>query len=463
MREIIILGVVFLFIGVGFQPAFAVENELTIDEVKDEDVLSLIHQGRDTIYVDDNNTEGPWDGTIDYPYQYIQDGIDNATDDDTIYVSYGKYYERVKVNKSLTIIGIESEDGKKPIVDAQQKGIVFKLNAQGSIIDGFVAQNAGKPFNDDICCFKVSAKDCIIRNNILKGRCYGGIRLMLKGSSDGTQVINNTIYGSDFVDGIIMPESSYAGSDYITISDNYIADVPYPMEIYAGNHNNIYRNYVTNGGRGIRVQYGRHNEIIENTVTKCDLFGIRVQDNYANCQILRNNVISNNGKGIHLTSNDWGGIHIVENNNIHHNREQGISLGNTDNCQIIDNNITYNKYGIDISESSTDNLIIHNDLLKNTINAEDSGTNAWDNGAYGNFYSDYKGWDLNPRDGIGDIPYRIPGGDNQDNYPIMKPWLNKNIKPIPGNTVSYNFHWFGLLERFPLLQQLLDVWRSFIE
>jgi len=31
------------------------------------------------IYVDDDNTEGPWDGSIDNPYQYIQDGID-ATD-----------------------------------------------------------------------------------------------------------------------------------------------------------------------------------------------------------------------------------------------------------------------------------------------------------------------------------------------------------------------------------------------
>jgi hypothetical protein len=211
MKKIIIIGVMCLFVGMGFQPAFAIENKYIIDDVKDEDVLSLIHQGRGAIYVDDNNTEGPWDGTVDYPYQYIQDGIDNATDDDSIFVFYGKYFERVRVNKRVTIIGIESEDGKKPIVDAQEKGIVFKLNAQGSIIDGFVVRDAGKPFDSDRCCFKVSAKDCIIRNNVLKGRCYGGIRLMLKGNSDGTQVINNTIYGSDFIDGIIMPYDGGGG------------------------------------------------------------------------------------------------------------------------------------------------------------------------------------------------------------------------------------------------------------
>jgi len=31
-----------------------------------------------TIYVDDDNTSGPWDGTIEHPYQYIEDGVDAA-------------------------------------------------------------------------------------------------------------------------------------------------------------------------------------------------------------------------------------------------------------------------------------------------------------------------------------------------------------------------------------------------
>ena len=29
-----------------------------------------------TIYVDDDNTSGLWDGSIEHPYCYIQDGID---------------------------------------------------------------------------------------------------------------------------------------------------------------------------------------------------------------------------------------------------------------------------------------------------------------------------------------------------------------------------------------------------
>ncbi|HIG99638.1 MAG TPA: hypothetical protein HA258_03550, partial [Thermoplasmata archaeon] len=30
-----------------------------------------------TIYVDDSNTDGPWDGSIEHPYQFIQDGVDH--------------------------------------------------------------------------------------------------------------------------------------------------------------------------------------------------------------------------------------------------------------------------------------------------------------------------------------------------------------------------------------------------
>ena len=48
-----------------------------------------------TIYVDDDNTAGPWDGTLEHPFQKIQDGIDNTSDGDTIFVYSGTYYENI--------------------------------------------------------------------------------------------------------------------------------------------------------------------------------------------------------------------------------------------------------------------------------------------------------------------------------------------------------------------------------
>ena len=57
------------------------------------------------VYVDDNNTNGPWNGSKEYPYQYIQDGIDNAYDGYGIFVYNGTYNENVVINKTIELIG----------------------------------------------------------------------------------------------------------------------------------------------------------------------------------------------------------------------------------------------------------------------------------------------------------------------------------------------------------------------
>ena len=35
-----------------------------------------------------------------------------------------------------------------------------------------------------------------------------------------------------------------------------------------------------------------------------------------------------------------------------------------------------------------------------------------------------------PRDGIGDTPYIIPGGESQDNFPLMEPYNAINYKKL---------------------------------
>ncbi len=107
MKKVIVIGVIALFIVVGFQPAFAVESKSSIDAVKDEEVLSSISQGRKIIYVDDDNTEGPWEGTQEHPYRRIGDAVDAANESDTIYVYSGTYNEWIRLHKQLFIKGIK--------------------------------------------------------------------------------------------------------------------------------------------------------------------------------------------------------------------------------------------------------------------------------------------------------------------------------------------------------------------
>lgn len=81
-----------------------------------------------------------------------------------------------------------------------------------------------------------------------------------------------------------------------------------------------------------------------------------------------------------------------------------------------------NAYGIHIAVA-INGLIYHNNLYDNDINAYDESTNFWYNPDLleGNYYDDYTGEDNNG-DGIGDIPYNISGGSNQDLYPLVHPF-----------------------------------------
>ncbi|HEC81278.1 MAG TPA: PKD domain-containing protein, partial [Thermoplasmatales archaeon] len=74
-------------------------------------------------------------------------------------------------------------------------------------------------------------------------------------------------------------------------------------------------------------------------------------------------------------------------------------------------------YGVQIWAGSNNNLIFRNQFLNNGENAKYSCTNTWYNQdtLEGNYWDDYDGEDNN-NDGLGDTPYNVPGGSNQDIY-----------------------------------------------
>ena len=83
-----------------------------------------LHLIEETIYVDDNNTEGPWDGTYEYPYQNICDGVLNAGNWDTIYIFNGLYKENLIINKPISIIG---EDQNNTVIDGAYEEIIINI------------------------------------------------------------------------------------------------------------------------------------------------------------------------------------------------------------------------------------------------------------------------------------------------------------------------------------------------
>ena len=92
-----------------------------------------------TIYVDDDNTEGPWDGTLEHPYQYIQDAINVSSDGNIIFVFNGTYYEKILVNRSVNLIG---ETRNNTIIDGNGSGDVVNITADWVSISEFAIQNS---------------------------------------------------------------------------------------------------------------------------------------------------------------------------------------------------------------------------------------------------------------------------------------------------------------------------------
>jgi len=96
-KTIILLTILILLATVTInQKAYCKQTETTDNNIPTNEEI---------IYIDDNNTAGPWDGTIEHPYQHINDGVFNSAEGDTIYVFSGTYYENVVINKTIKLIG----------------------------------------------------------------------------------------------------------------------------------------------------------------------------------------------------------------------------------------------------------------------------------------------------------------------------------------------------------------------
>jgi len=188
---------------------------------------------------------------------------------------------------------------------------------------------------------------------------------------------------------------------YSILTDKILAMRYFSPRVFSGCAYGIYLDHSDNAiinnvsGRASNIQTG----------DECEEYGVYLSTcNYAT---LTNISLTNWEFGIYLTSSD--------NNNIM-------------NCNAYNNN----EYGIYLYSSSNGNVIYHNNFIDNVQNAYDACSNTWDDGypSGGNYWSDYSGVDnysgpgqnISGSDGIGDTPYNITGGSNQDRYPSMAMW-----------------------------------------
>ena len=311
-KKFFIFTIVLLFVGTTFSQCTA--NNMIENQSQSTSVGN-------TIYVDDDNMLGPWDGTIQHPYLTITDGITHADENGIIFVFKGLYFEDCLVSKKLTLIG---EDRM--------------LTACFSII-----LNAPEI---DISGFSLISLVVFSNNNTIhENRIEGGGSLCLTDSASQNILRNNTIENAEI--GISLSTESKEN----LIEQNLVQNNEIGIGL-KGVNQTIRYNYFSKNSVGISSSSPNHT-IIYNIFKEN---GVGIESGESILQIEKN-LFTRNTKGIELVKGKSQQIY----GNIFRLNEIGLLMEGCQDCVVVDNNF-YGNLNPVVYILENDNLL---ELFKN--------------------------------------------------------------------------------------------------
>ena len=230
---------------------------------------------QDTIYVDDDNINGPWDGSFDHPFQFIQDGVNTATNGDIVEVLEGIYTEQIIIQTGISLIG---DPGT--IIQGDEQHSSLLIQADDVVLSGFIFSDGGDRLNASC---DIAGDDCIISENVFYGEMSVGIAI--HDSSNGL-IENNMISDCGFA-GIHI----HGNSEKNVITQNQVDECSSGIYCFRSSDQLISQNRVSNASKGIYLEECtacliERNVVIENSQ---GIFASYASDNL----ITENNVLSN--------------------------------------------------------------------------------------------------------------------------------------------------------------------------
>jgi parallel beta-helix repeat protein len=328
-------------------------------------------------------------------YTTIQDAV-NAPETlggHTIHVDAGTYIEHVNVNKSVSIVG---ENSETTIIDGGRGGgWVVTIREDNVIVTGFTIRSVTPTRNIGLGIY---ASYCSVSGNKIANNS-GGVEMAFASNTDlsGNTIVSNEHYGVELrssSNGSILANTITNGIQLSDSSNNSIRnnECDKIALAFSSNNNSITGNTLFGGGLSVFESYGTtvsnnsvnglplvylegaSSQTVENAgqVVLVSCNGMQVKNlgpsnTTIGVELLRtcNTEIVGNDKvdiGVYTSSN---------NNTISRNNRCRISVDSSQRNTIIGNNITNGGDGIALSSSSS------NSIFGNSISSNDYGIIAY--------------------------------------------------------------------------------------
>ncbi len=419
----------------------------------------------------------------------IQKAISSAGAGDIIIVGPGDH-GNFDVDRPLTIVG---QGG--PMLHAGIQMPAIKVNSDGVTLSGFRVQGVGKDtnakfnyymqnplaaagqrldepnaaiivhgndfrlensaiFGSQVGVLAENVNNLILQNTTMDG-CDTGLSLTgcIASKVEGCKISTCKKYAIDVeqsrdtvLDNNSIVNNTNGGillkaTDGCTVQDNVFSTNTFGLSLWNASHNQLRRNRADHNYYGFLVtSSSNYNNITDNSAL----------DN------TRSEIVKGFGIGFSLQENSSYNI-MIRNTAKRNFNGLEVSRG----CQfnaVYGNNASENSHGIRLNENRN-NLIFGNNFFNNDINAyENTSLNVW-NTTIGNYYSDYRGLDMNG-DGIGDKPYSLPGPESKsfDYRPLIRPNRGGDLGFAALRDAVRKYATFGPApEEIPLTRKVMGV------
>lgn len=332
----------------------------------------------------------------------------------TITVGAGVHHGALLITKPLTLVGRGDA-----VIDGDGRGDIIRIAASHVTVRGLVLENSGTSLTNENAGIFVEQKaaDVTLADNVLKHVLFG---IYLDGSA-GTQVLHNRISGMtelrvpDRGDGIHLWDDTG-----VLVKDNDVGGTRDGIYIYVSPHNRIVGNRIHDVRYGVHYMYSNHDTLSDNASYRNSAgYALMMSDHLA---VHDNQAYDDTQYGVlmnYITYSDLAGNRVwaigdqEESNSAFVLGADGKGFFVYDSAydRFHDNRISNCRIGIHVTAGSDDNRFYDNAFIANRVQVKyvQNSFSEWSWHGIGNYWSDYRGWDLNG-DGIGDVPYRPNDG-----------------------------------------------------